>query len=431
MDALNTSEMNGLQSRFFDEDPRRALIDAERHARPPLPIEAPAVVQYIALQSQVTDLASERRACLTICENLGLMPSSELTDQIQAVGEGVFLKWERHTEFCSYTIVQQNVEDRKGFVPWSERELGWEDVTGNLLVSLVIGIETKRSRVWKQSGMFDWANPLPLCASLVMSGTTQVESDMTINERGFTRYLVTTSNKEPTRIGRLVQRLIEIESYGAFCLYAWKDVKEIGPKLGEAERRLESITTRLAKHAGESDEQMLDELSEVSAFQEEVTTRSHFRLNASLAYYEIVQRRLEELREERIEGCQRLANFIQRRMNPAARTYRSILKRQAETADRTSRATQLLRGRIEVEIGKQNQQLLKSMNERAEAQYKLQKTVEGLSTVAITYYALGILAYIAAAIAGYVPGLGVKEIVGLAVPFVLLTVWLALKRLRK
>lgn len=426
MDAINQAQAN-----HFEEDPRRALIDAERHARPPLPIEAPAIVQYVLLQGWGNDLASERRACLNICEELGLHPSSELTDQIQAVGDNLFLKWERHTEFCSFTFVRQNVDDRKNFVPWTEMPLGWDKASGRLLVSLLIGIETKKSPVWKRSGLFQWSGPSPLCASLVMSGSTRVESDMVINDRGFSRILVTTSNKEPTRLGRLVQRLIEIESYGALCLYAWKDVKEIGPKLGETENRLEGITTRLAKHAGESDEQMLDELSEISADQEETTTRSHFRLNASLAYYDIVTRRLGELREERIEGCQRLANFIQRRMNPAARTYQSILKRQAETAERTSRATQLLRGRIEVEIGKQNQELLKSMNARAEAQYKLQKTVEGLSTVAITYYALGIFAYLAAAVAGWVPGLSVKAMVGAAVPFVLFAVWYSLSQLRK
>ncbi|MEL6948469.1 MAG: DUF3422 family protein, partial [Pseudomonadota bacterium] len=218
------------------------------------------------------------------------------------------------------------------------------------------------------------------------------------------------------------------------CLYAWKDVKEIGPLMGEAEGKLSDIIARLARKSGEPDEMILNDLTELSSFHEATTARSHFRLNASLAYHEIVVRRLSELREERVEGCQRLANFIQRRMNPAARTYRAILTRQEETALRISRATQLLRGRIEVAIGKQNQALLASMNERAEAQYKLQKTVEGLSVVAISYYALGIIAYLAAAfvaqLSGVAPGIGVKEIVGFAVPLVLIAVWVSVRKLR-
>jgi len=34
------------------------------------------------------------------------------------------------------------------------------------------------------------------------------------------------------------------------------------------------------------------------------------------------------------------------------------------------------------------------MNHRGEAQYRLQKTVEGLSAIAISYYLLGIVSYV-------------------------------------
>lgn len=415
-------------------DTRRDLVQAERHARPPVATPAPAICQHIVFHGTQDDLAYERRACLNICEQLGLMPSSELNDQIKAENEGLTLKWERHTEFSSYTFIEHNVADRAAFVPWSRRDLGWEGVPGKVLVELLIGLENKDDPVWSSKPRFQWGSERPLCASLVMSETTEVESDLLTDADGMTRYLVKTGSHEPSRLGRLLQRLIEIETYGALCLYAWKDVKEIGPAMGEAEGKLTEIIARLARKSGEPDEVILNDLTELSSFHEATSARSHFRLNASLAYHDIVARRLSELREERIEGCQRLANFIQRRMNPAARTYRAILTRQEETAQRISRATQLLRGRIEVAIGKQNQALLESMNVRAEAQFKLQKTVEGLSVVAISYYALGILAYLAAAIVGYTSGIlpfvGVKEIVGLAVPLVLFGVWFSVRKLR-
>ncbi|MEL6966171.1 MAG: DUF3422 domain-containing protein [Pseudomonadota bacterium] len=418
----------------FNYDPRRDLVQAERHARPPLATPAPALCQHIVFHGAQSDLAYERRACLNICEQLELLPSSELNDQIKAEGAGLTLKWERHTEFSSYTFIAHGIEDRETFVPWGHRDLGWEGVPGKVLVELLIGLETYTDPVWSSLERFSWSGERPLCASLVMSGTTEVESDLLTNDEGITRYLVKTSSTEPSRLGRLVQRLLEIETYGALCLYAWKDVKEIGPLMGEAEGKLSDIIARLARKSGEPDEMILNDLTELSSFHEATTARSHFRLNASLAYHEIVVRRLSELREERVEGCQRLANFIQRRMNPAARTYRAILTRQEETALRISRATQLLRGRIEVAIGKQNQALLASMNERAEAQYKLQKTVEGLSVVAISYYALGIIAYLAAAfvaqLSGVAPGIGVKEIVGFAVPLVLIAVWVSVRKLR-
>jgi hypothetical protein len=44
---------------------------------------------------------------------------------------------------------------------------------------------------------------------------------------------------------------------------------------------------------------------------------------------------------------------------------------------------------------RQNQQVLESMNRRAEAQLRLQQTVEGLSVAAITCYVVGLVGYAA------------------------------------
>ncbi|MEE9375827.1 MAG: DUF3422 domain-containing protein [Rhizobiaceae bacterium] len=412
-------------------DGRKDLVEIERHARPPVPTAAPGICQHLVFHTNNDDMAYERRACLNICQQLGLNPSSDLDDQISAEADGIVLKWERHTEFTSYTFIQQNVSDRKNFIPWVERDLGWASVPGKLLVSLLIGIESKRSPVWSNKARFDWGSQKPICSSLVMENTTIIETDLRADQYGYTRYLIKTSSKEATRLGRMLQRLIEIETYGIFCLYASKDAKELGPLLGEAERRLGDIINRLTRESGEPDEAILADLTELSAFHEATTVRSHFRMNASLAYHEIAMRRLKELREERVAGAQRLANFMKRRMNPAARTYTSILRRQEETAQRINRATQLLRGRIEVAIGKQNQELLRSMNARAEAQYKLQKTVEGLSVVAISYYALGILTYMITVFKGNLGGFSVKEVVGMLVPLVFLGVWWSVRKIRK
>jgi uncharacterized membrane-anchored protein len=46
----------------------------------------------------------------------------------------------------------------------------------------------------------------------------------------------------------------------------------------------------------------------------------------------------------------------------------------------------LLSTRVNVDRQLQNQKLLKSMNERARMQLRLQTTVEGLSVAAVTYY---------------------------------------------
>jgi uncharacterized membrane-anchored protein len=62
-------------------------------------------------------------------------------------------------------------------------------------------------------------------------------------------------------------------------------------------------------------------------------------------------------------------------------------------ADRAIRAGDLLRTRVDVERSKENQALLASMDERAQLQLRLQETVEGLSVVAISYYAVSLASY--------------------------------------
>ena len=72
----------------------------------------------------------------------------------------------------------------------------------------------------------------------------------------------------------------------------------------------------------------------------------------------------------------------------------SVDRRLAAAAERIDRASNLLRTRVEIEREAQNQLLLGAMNRRAKLQLRLQQTVEGLSVVAISYYAIAVLGYV-------------------------------------
>src|SRR3546814_18082052 len=86
-----------------------------------------------------------------------------------------------------------------------------------------------------------------------------------------------------------------------------------------------------------------------------------------------------------------LADFLQRRIAPAMRTCQSVKERQTKLSDKLTRAIALLRSWIDVELERQNRDLLASMNNRAKMQLRLQQTVEGLSVAAISYYVVSLL----------------------------------------
>lgn len=155
-----------------------------------------------------------------------------------------------------------------------------------------------------------------------------------------------------------------------------------------------------------------------------------FRFGATGAYEAIVHDRIDALREERISGRQTFAEFMARRYDPAMRTVKSAEGRLRSMAERAQRAAELLRTRVDVERSAQNQKLLESMDRRADLQLRLQRTVEGLSVVAISYYAVSLAAY---AVYPLTEPLGISKGMATAVltPVVVLGVWIALRRIQR
>jgi uncharacterized membrane-anchored protein len=228
-----------------------------------------------------------------------------------------------------------------------------------------------------------------------------------------------------------VQRLLEIDTYRMMALLALPVARQLTPQLNNAERELLEIMTAM-QTAGDAEEPvLLDRLTKLEASVERQYTDSHFRFSAADAYYDLVQQRIDELREERIEGFQTFREFNDRRFLPAIATCRAVSARQSALSERIAHATVLLSTRVSVSREKQNQSILQSMDRRANLQLRLQQTVEGLSVAAITYYIVGLVYYAAK---GFLPSgskVSPEFVAALAIPLALLAVGFGLHRFRK
>jgi uncharacterized membrane-anchored protein len=180
-----------------------------------------------------------------------------------------------------------------------------------------------------------------------------------------------------------------------------------------------------------AERKLLDELMKLSSEIEDVAAATTYRFSAARAYYALVLRRVEELREQRVEGLQTLSEFVDRRLAPAMRTCEAVSERLETLSRRVSRASQLLRARVEIQLEAQNRDLLESMNRRAHLQLRLQQTVEGLSVAAITYYLASLVGYLAKGAKAV--GLPVDSdlATAAAIPLVALATWLGLRRLHR
>jgi uncharacterized membrane-anchored protein len=236
----------------------------------------------------------------------------------------------------------------------------------------------------------------------------------------------------PLQAGRLVQRVLEVETYRLMALLALPVAREITPEVRTMERELARITEELTRAEEETDQHLLlNELSNLAARVERHRSDTTYRFAATNAYYDLVAERIRELGEEKIPGLQSVRVFIERRLAPGIRTCNAVRDRLEGLSGRISQASELLRARVELSIQGQNRELLTSMNRRSEVQLRLQQAVEGLSVVAMTYYLMGLLGYLYEGLAW--TGLPLDKKIGfaIAVPVVMLAVWKVIHGVRR
>ena len=414
-----------------DHPQRRALND-EVHARPPANLEAPVRLSYLVLVGSGSRTDDLQMLAKLIDGTGAPKPAADANHYSADLGSHR-IKWERHTEFCRYTFYAQGVEDK----PFSEPAISlvsqsWlQDLRGQTIAAVHANVVRGAKALDPTKISENYFNGNPIIGSMISGQTGRAYTDFRIHADGFGRILLCDHRMTPRQAGRLVQRLFEIDTYRMMALLALPVARQLAPILGDAERELLEIMSAM-QTAGDAEEpQLLDRLTRLEASVERQYTDNHYRFTAANAYYDLVQQRIEELREERIEGLQTLREFNDRRCLPAIATCRAVSARQSALSERIAHATVMLSTRVSVTREKQNQAILQSMDRRANMQLRLQQTVEGLSVAAITYYIVGLVYYAAK---GFLPeklGVSPEFVAALAIPLALLAVWFGLRRLRK
>jgi uncharacterized membrane-anchored protein len=413
-----------------DHPERRALND-EVHARPPGALDAPIRLSYLVLLS--SSRSEDVAALVSLIEGTGApKPASDANHYTADLGSHR-IKWERHTEFCRYTVIVSGVDKK----PFSEPAITRlpQDWLANLRGQTIAAIHANVIRgkalmdAAKTSDIYFSGNPI--IGSTISGGAGRAYTDFRIHADGFGRLLVCDHRMTALQSGRLVQRLLEIDTYRMLALLALPVARKLSPALTKAEIELQDITNAM-QTAGDADEPgLLDRLTRLETSMERQYTDNYYRFSAANAYYDLVQQRIEELREERIEGFQTFREFNDRRFLPAMATCRAVASRLEALSERVSRATVLLSTRVSVSRERQNQTLLQSMDKRANLQLRLQQTVEGLSVAAITYYIVGLVFYAAKGLLPAGSTWSAEKVAALSIPVALAVVGLGLYRFRK
>ena len=420
----------------IQDHPLRYELANELHARPFPSLDAPGRVAYLAFTQNTEggdhSRLSARDQLIALLDRFGeTHPQPDATHYFGALGRHQ-LKWEQHTEFVTYSLFSTGAAERP-FDP-AEFEAFPEDwlqsVRAERITSINLRVETRISDDEISQSLAEWFVPESLTVSEVLDKSAVVAGDFRVDASGHQRFaLFVTAETGPRRIGRVIQRICEIETYKSMSMLGFSKARSISPRMAQIDAELSELMADMTQ-AQKSPERTLDALLKISAELENLSAQVAFRFGATGAYEAIVNQRIQVLREERFTGRQTFGEFMMRRYDPAMRTVKASERRLSAMADRAMRAGNLLRTRVDVERSAQNQSLLESMNARADLQLRLQKTVEGLSVVAISYYAVSLAGYLMSPLASplAISANSLKATVTL--PVVLL-VWWAIRRIRK
>lgn len=412
---------------------KRFQLNDEVHARPPESLASPCAITYLALLS-AGQRGEDHRAIAQLANQHGVRPPSEGASHYSQDFGNFRLKWERHTEFSRLKVIVPGSDGANFSKPAIDAVP--EDWVANLPGETLVATHVlllpapKRSIDPEVLAQDSFAGNWLIGAS-IGGGSATAYTDFRIHSDGFSRLIAYDKGLKPRQAGRMIQRLLEIDTYRMMALLAFPVARELAPRLSTQERELAQIANTMSSNTSAEEPLLLDRLTRLQSLIESGHADTDYRFAAARAYHSLVKRRIDELREERLEGLQTYQEFTERRLMPAIQTCNAVAARQEELSRRVARATQLLSTRVAVTRERQNQQVLESMARRAKLQLRLQETVEGLSVAAVTYYSVGLIGYLAKALAEAGLPINPAIMMGISIPIIAGLVWYGVRRVRQ
>lgn len=404
----------------------RSAALGEIHSRPAPSIAAPRALVKLCFMTEGGATVDHAVLSELSRRHGAAPPVKQARHHTIRTGKGT-LQWERHTEASTY-LWEGPLPESFG-APLSGHPFGEEfPAPGTLIAGVRMEIRKHCDAAMDLIGEFD---PATLCCSVVEGGLATIVTDFRQDASGLTQILVLDNGMSPQRTGALAQRLFDIEIYRTLAMLGLPLAQSLSPRMRKAEDRLASLTDRMRAVEGGDAEPLLDEITALAADLEADAASSLYRFGASRAYDEIVYDRLDALAEEPVTGYETWRGFLTRRTAPAMRTCRSVEDRLTTLSEKLARAATLLRTKVNVAVEKQNRDLLRSMNTRAKLQLRLQQTVEGLSVAAVSYYVVGLIAYLAKGVGAERFGIKDSVLTAAAVPIVVLIIWILVRRIRR
>lgn len=254
------------------QHPLRTALHNEIHARPPESVQAPMAITHVVMLCDAPQRQASRAHLGQLLRDHHRSSLDEATTHISVQLGGFALRWELHTEFVTWTFMVpldagQALDTRSPPTAIEAVPQAWcAQLPGQCLSGIHIWLVQAAQ---SGPGGFDtlveqMLNTSSLAGSLVHLGATQVGTDFAIHADGYSRMLVQPGAEvSPARLGRLVQRLLEMETYRMMALLAMPAARHAVAVLGKAEQELAELAQAIRQADRQSEPALLDRLTRV------------------------------------------------------------------------------------------------------------------------------------------------------------------------
>ncbi len=410
--------------------PQHLQLHQEIHARPYPRIDSPCLVSHLAFLHDEKDIDAEYEAINELATTFQVNGIAQgCTGYFENYGQ-FFVRWENHREFSTISIIRPIVSESL----FNETALdvfpdGWlskfpGEVISATNITVCPSVDEKQLKSYLGSHA--------IIATELVNKQLTMWTALLKDREGFTRFFLEQKSKKEFQLGRVVLTILEIETYRQMALLSLPIAKKIAPLASTMGDSCASILDRMSDVTKpDDDNKLLQELTTLAAEVERLRASSSYRFSATKAYAELVISRIEELDQNRISGKEVFGDFLQRRFMPAVRTCEAVKQQLESLSKRLTRASDLLRTRVEQTIAEQNQKVLESMDRRSQLQLRLQQTVEGLSVAAISYYLVSLLKIVFHGINGKWFSFDEKLVLAISVPMVFGLIFFLVRKMKK
>jgi uncharacterized membrane-anchored protein len=421
------------QERFH---PQYRELHAELLARPFPVVSGQVMVAHRVILFTPAEAAAHRAAVTALATRPDVVAApAEHGFQRLRLG-GADLRIERHTEFTAFTVIAPQAGRPFAQSAGDLLPEGWlEAIPGRILAAVEIASEPVPVEDAGTAKTMDRVAELfakeRLVGGWVVERVASVWSHFRLDERGATLFLVQGHRLTPGRQGRLLQRLVEIETYRLAAMLSLPLARDLLPQIETLEAQHVALVERIGAMDAGDERALLGDLTNLSLTTERLQARCGSRFSLTESYARILSARVRELREEQVPGYQTIAEFFDRRLAQALHTCQKAAAGLDALSARLQSTTSLLRTRVEVNLQSQNQLLLASVDRRAAAQLRLQHAVEGLSVVVLTYYLANLLKIMLEGTAAAGMSIPTPQVVALVVPALAAAVWWIVRRAKR